>query len=411
VDVPEQQAVSLGLVRDLAAALGEVAGHKRDGEAAAEHPVVIEPEPAGDEIEDPVDHPLRLHEPSLELLGSDVLHGGEQRLPRRDGVHAPQQPVERERVAGPSPLGEEALHLVASLRPLGTDAREREVTLGKLGAAAVDAIEDVHDHVDGLVLAGDLLDMQVNRSDRADGVDSLDECRELRRKLRHLHQPLDDRTDACGHDLGDIDPARIVPHLRGGIELERLALEVEIQAREGLSVAVKKLRWLAADQAVERRDPLLAVEQELDAAGLEGLVPPSVGILRLRRPYQQAAHRMLPVERVHQPANLLAVPDIAPLELGQGHRSEVDLVEDGLDLHVVYRRIFRALSWIKEVISPAHSYGLRECPGLGTRPLGFALGCQIVPTMRRSHRGSILGRRNKHPDGSRSSRPAAFFGR
>jgi hypothetical protein len=112
-----------------------------------------------------------------------------------------------------------------------------------------------------------------------------------------------------------------------------LVLEVEVQAREGLPVAIEALRRLAADQAIERRYSLLAVEQELDAARLEGLVAPGVGIRCLRRSRKQAADRVLPVEGVHQPANLLAVPHVAPLELRQGHGPEIDLVEDGLDLY------------------------------------------------------------------------------
>ena len=39
------------------------------------------------------------------------------------------------------------------------------------------------------------------------------------------------------------------------------------------------------------------------------------------------------VEGIKQPPHLVAIPDVAPLELGQGHVAAVDMVEDGGDLH------------------------------------------------------------------------------
>jgi hypothetical protein len=39
------------------------------------------------------------------------------------------------------------------------------------------------------------------------------------------------------------------------------------------------------------------------------------------------------VEGLEQTPHLLTVPDIAPLELRQGHVAAVDVVEDGGDLH------------------------------------------------------------------------------
>lgn len=50
-------------------------------------------------------------------------------------------------------------------------------------------------------------------------------------------------------------------------------------------------------------------------------------------PNQQTAERMALVERIKQPVHLVAIPDVAPLELRQGHVAAVDVVEDGGDLH------------------------------------------------------------------------------
>jgi hypothetical protein len=57
------------------------------------------------------------------------------------------------------------------------------------------------------------------------------------------------------------------------------------------------------------------------------------GGLRLRGPDQQTANGMALVKGIEQPAHLVAIPDVAPLELGQGHVTAVDVVEDGGDLH------------------------------------------------------------------------------
>jgi|694.fasta_scaffold00811_24 hypothetical protein len=53
--------------------------------------------------------------------------------------------------------------------------------------------------------------------------------------------------------------------------------------------------------------------------------------LRLRGPNQQTSDGMAHVEGIKQPTHLVAIPDVAPLELGQGHVAAVDVVEDGGD--------------------------------------------------------------------------------
>ena len=59
--------------------------------------------------------------------------------------------------------------------------------------------------------------------------------------------------------------------------------------------------------------------------------------LRLRGPNQQTSDGMAHVEGIKQPPHLVAIPHVAPLELGPGHVAAVDMVEDGGDLYV--RRI------------------------------------------------------------------------
>ena len=68
-----------------------------------------------------------------------------------------------------------------------------------------------------------------------------------------------------------------------------------------------------------------------------GAITAMGGGQRLRGPHQQTPNGMALVEGIKQPPHLIAIPDVAPLELGQGHVAAVDVVEDGGDLHI--RRI------------------------------------------------------------------------
>jgi hypothetical protein len=42
---------------------------------------------------------------------------------------------------------------------------------------------------------------------------------------------------------------------------------------------------------------------------------------------------MFTIQGIHQTSDLIPIPDVTPLELWQGNAAEVDLVENGLDLH------------------------------------------------------------------------------
>jgi len=55
--------------------------------------------------------------------------------------------------------------------------------------------------------------------------------------------------------------------------------------------------------------------------------------LGLCRPDQQATDRVAIVERIEQTPHHITIPDVASLELGQGHGAAVDVVKDGGDLH------------------------------------------------------------------------------
>ena len=134
---------------------------------------------------------------------------------------------------------------------------------------------------------------------------------------------------------------------------------MEAQPGECLGVAIEELRRPSAHHAVERGHSLLAVEQQLHDAGRERTVAAMRRRLRFRGPDQQAAHRMAPVERIEQPADLVAVPDVAALELGQRHVPAVDVVEDGGDLHT------------RRVLPVSSSCIMRLLEGAGLVAAGF----------------------------------------
>ncbi|MCU0990925.1 MAG: hypothetical protein MUE63_15490 [Xanthomonadales bacterium] len=108
---------------------------------------------------------------------------------------------------------------------------------------------------------------------------------------------------------------------------------MEVQAGEGLRVAIEEAWRLAADHAVERCHALLPVEQQLHDARRQRAFAAARGGLAFGGPNQQAAHRVA-VQRFEQPAHLVAVPRIAALELGQRHVPAVDVIQDRRDLHV-----------------------------------------------------------------------------
>jgi hypothetical protein len=61
---------------------------------------------------------------------------------------------------------------------------------------------------------------------------------------------------------------------------------VESQAGEDLRVSVEELGWPAAHHAVERRHPLLSIEQKFHHAGRQRAVATVVGCFGFRGPDQ-----------------------------------------------------------------------------------------------------------------------------
>ena len=123
-----------------------------------------------------------------------------------------------------------------------------------------------------LSVPGDLLDVEVDVGDAEQAAEPADIVTDLRRMVGVCTQASDEFAEsgrALLHQLGHVDPERIVLHLHRLVEGEGLGIQVEPQPGEGLGVAVEELGRLAAHDAVERGHALLAVEQQLDDARRE----------------------------------------------------------------------------------------------------------------------------------------------
>lgn len=102
-------------------------------------------------------------------------------------------------------------------------------------------------------------------------------------------------------------------------------------------IPFKKLRRLAVDHPIKGCDPLLPIQNQADISGRQGTV--SAGNLRICRgvPNQQAAYRISAVQRVHQLANLIPIPDIAALKDWKRIASQIDLAENQCRLYLTPR--------------------------------------------------------------------------
>src|ERR1700683_204487 len=139
---------------------------------------------------------------------------------------------------------------------------QRKVALGQLRAAGVDAVEDVHDYVDGLVLAGDRLFVEIAVQHLPEPGQPLHIGDDPRLSIRVSVQYADVVLQATGEQRGDVYPLRILAHLGWRVELERFFLDVEAQVGERLLVPLEEGRRPSPRDAVKRRDALLAVQDE-----------------------------------------------------------------------------------------------------------------------------------------------------
>src|SRR5262249_44291529 len=174
--------------------------------------------------------------------------------------------------------------------------------------------------------------MNVAVEDRFEPVEPIHIRRETRQGVGIAAQRADERLQTVGEQAGDVDPPRVAVHLGGRVELERLVFDVEMQAGEGLLVALEE-RWrLATGDPIQRGDPLLPIEDQHSDSGSPSRLSPYRCAVRLGLPGQQATYRIVTVERPHEATDLITVPDVAPLELRQQDAPGVDLEQDRCQL-------------------------------------------------------------------------------
>ena len=104
-----------------------------------------------------------------------------------------------------------------------------------------------------------------------------------------------------------------------------------MQPGESLRIAIEECRRLAVNDPVQRRHPLLTVQQQLNRAVTRSRISSDLDAFRSCDPDQQAPNWVPTVQRVHKPTHLLPVPYISPLERWQSETSVFDASEDVAD--------------------------------------------------------------------------------
>ena len=248
-----------------------------------------------------------------------------------DAGEAASQQIEAEREAAFLHPGAERTKLASGFGPQAAYMGDRQVRLRQRRTGAIHPVEDADNFVDVIVVAGDVIDgvgvvpdrVQVGQRGEVvlqGGTLLLLQSRELAKKV----------AQASPKEVVDADPSRIFQHQRPLVEAEFLGLHVEVEVEEQGFGFVERRR-LALEEGVKRGQPLLTVKQKKGASLLRRLGAAHLGRL-VGLPEQQVPGRVAPVHRLHQPAHLVAVPDIAALELRQEDLAAVDLGQQFVDL-------------------------------------------------------------------------------
>src|SRR5690606_17511639 len=205
VHIPVKQTIPLPVV-ELALLLRQISRQQRKRVTAAEDSIMVEPEPGRNQVQQVVNRLFRLVEPGANGSGVDAAQRLEHSFPCDDGVDHAQEPFQLEVEAGPAPLEESLLHLFTSLRPTGADFGQGQVALRQLRSAAVDLVENIHDHVQRLILASYPFNVQVDVLNPGQPVQSVEIHGQSGAQVRVLVDACDEPADALLHQLSDVDP-------------------------------------------------------------------------------------------------------------------------------------------------------------------------------------------------------------
>ena len=179
----------------------------------------------------------------------------------------------------------------------------------------------------------DLLHRQFNLENPKQLGQPADPLAEARSRQVKPGDELTEPTHPLLHQAGHINPQRVIPYLDRLVEGEHLVLKVKHQVGEGLGVPIKERRRRAPGHPVQRRHPLLAIQQRIHNPS--GRVPVTAvsSRPRLRHPHQQPTDRVTAIQRLKQAPNLLPVPHIPTLELRKSHPPAVNAVKNSRNLH------------------------------------------------------------------------------
>ena len=126
---------------------------------------MVKTEPSCNQVKTRVDMPGDVLQPILNVECALVVQVAEPSFAGQGRIHRPQQPVEVEMVTRLGPFLQFGLHGIAGVGPFGADLGQRKITLGEFRTAAVHAVEDVDNNVEGLVLPCYLLNVQIGIED------------------------------------------------------------------------------------------------------------------------------------------------------------------------------------------------------------------------------------------------------
>ena len=217
--------------------------------------------------------------------------------------------------------------------------RQRKIGRSERRPGAVDPIEDLYHLFGADVVAGDLIDGVGIGADLAEPAQAPQiAMNDPAAAVIELVAAFEQSLQPFAQKLVDADPRRIVLHAGLLPEAKLLGLGIEVEIEEQRFSFVEPRRF-ALEQHVERGQALLSVEEQQGVA-----VARRLAVAYRRRlvgaPDQQMAGRMLSIERLDQPAHLIAVPDVAALELRQQNLTATDLIQQFADrFHFMHARI------------------------------------------------------------------------
>jgi hypothetical protein len=100
-----------------------------------------------------------------------------------------------------------------------------------------------------------------------------------------------------------------------------------------LCISIEKAWGSSTNDTIQRRDPLLPIEEKFHDAGGKYPIASMRRRFRLSSPHQQSPNRVSAIKRFEETPNLIPIPYVSALEFRKGHVTTIDVVEDHGNLH------------------------------------------------------------------------------